>query len=106
MLQTYFKSHNDYFFTLNIRFRGTTRIATKTVFIDSVGANVLAKKSKIVVSVRLKIVRSNTLPTDRIVTNTMKLKIIVNVVGYTCSNKAYIIKTISGNNIKLIPITL
>lgn len=71
-----------------------------------VGARVLAKKSKIVVSVNLNKTNRKTLPTDNKVTKTIKLKIIVNVDGITCSNNPYINKTIIGNKTKLIPITL
>lgn len=76
------------------------------VFKTKVGASVLAKKSRTVVSVKLKIVSNNTFPTDNAVTNIIKLKINVNVLGYTCSNNAYITKTSKGNKIKLIPTTL
>ncbi len=51
------------------------------MFNNNVGANVLAKKSNSVVWVKLKIVKSNTRPTDKLVTNTIKLIIKVNVLG-------------------------
>lgn len=81
MLQTCFNPHNIYFLTLNIPFKGTTNAAISMIFKHRVGANVLAKKSKIVVLVNLNSTNKNTLPTERAVTKTMKLKIIVNVFG-------------------------
>lgn len=106
MLQTCFITNNIYFFTLNIFFKGTTSIAINRMLSKSVGASVLAKKSKIVVSVNLNKTSRKTLPTESNVTKTIKLKMIVKVDGMTCSNNPYINKTIIGNKTKLIPITL
>lgn len=83
----------------------TNRHIYKTL-ISKDGARLRVKKSKKLAVVNLNILSNTALPIEIRVTNTIKLKINVNVFGSTYSNKRYIKNTIIGNKIKLIPNTL